>query len=103
MALNSEQIAWTARIVRETYAEAETKTATLNAAEESLLIDDIYLWEKIENRHVRIKGDGVDVDNDRKRAAIFYRVREMLGLPFIVYSRDADVLELVELEVGYNF
>lgn len=103
MALNSEQITLTAEIVRETYAVVESKAASLNAAQESLLGDDIDLWEAIRNSFVRVKGDGVDFDNERKRAAIFYRVRQLLGLPFIVYSLESEVMELVELEVGYNF
>jgi hypothetical protein len=103
MALSSEQLAWVARIVRESYAVAVAKTATLNAAQESILSDDIDLWESIENRHVVIRGDGVDLNNERKRRAIFYRVRDMLGLPLVIYEIDAQVMELVELEVGQNF
>ena len=103
MALTSTQIAWTARIIRETYAVAESKTAALRSEQELILSDDIDLWESIENSFIKFKGDGVDFDNDRKREGIFYRVREMLGLPFMVYDRNTDMMELFELEVGQNF
>lgn len=103
MALVSNQIALTTEIVRETYASVATATSSLNAAQETLLIDDLDLWEAIRNKHVKYKGDGVDLDNERKRAAIFYRVRQMLGYPFVVYGLDGEVMSLVELEVGQNF
>lgn len=103
MALTSEQIAFTAEIVRESYAVAEAKTATLNAAQELILVDDLDLWETIRNSFVKFKGDGVDFDNERKREAIFYRVRQLLGLPFVVFDLNSEMMELVELEVGQNF
>lgn len=103
MALTSEQLAWVARIIRETYTVAETRSVTLNEDQELILIDDVDLWQSIENSYVKFKGDGVDFDNDRKRQGIFYRVREMLGLPFMAYDRDAYQMELFELEVGQNF
>ena len=107
MALTSEQVVWVARIIRES---RDSVTATLTARpliadEESILSDDIDLWQSIENSFVKLKGGkgGVDFDNERKRAGIFYRVRQMLGYPFITYSLDSEVMELVELEVGQNF
>jgi hypothetical protein len=103
MALSSEQIAWTARIVRETKTAVASAVTSLSADEEDILSDDIDLWRSIENSYVRYKGEGVDFDNERKRAGIFYRVREMLGFPFIVYEYNALTLELVELELGQNF
>lgn len=103
MALTSEQIAYTAEIVRESYGDVQTAALTLNAAQESLLSDDLDTWGRIRDSHVRFTGDGVDFDNERKRAAIFYRVRQMLGFPFVVYALDGEVLELFELEVGSNF
>lgn len=103
MALISEQIVFTAEIVRESYADVEDAVSSLNTAQESLLSDDIDLWERTRNSFVRLNGGGIDFDNERKRAAIFYRVRQLLGLPFIVYDLDGELLELVELEVGQNF
>lgn len=103
MALTSEQIALTAEIVRESYADVADAAEDLIAAQESLLSDDLDLWEVIRNSHVKFTGDGVDFDNERKRAAIFYRIRNMLGLPFLVYQYDAEVLELFELEVGSQY
>jgi hypothetical protein len=105
MALVSNQIALTAEIVRETYASVVSATSSLNAAQQTLLIDDLDLWEAVRNSFVKLKGggDGVDFDNQRKRAAIFYRVRQLLGYPFVVYSLDAEMMELIELEVGQNF
>lgn len=103
MALTSSQIALTAEIVRESYDATVTATGSLNAAQESLLVDDLDLWEAIRNSFVKFKGDGVDFDHERKREAIFYRVRQLLGLPFAVFDLSEDVMELLELEVGQNF
>jgi hypothetical protein len=105
MALDSEQLAWTARIARESLASVTSAVTLISADQETILGDDIDLWVSVENSFVRLKGGrgGVDFDNERKRAAIFYRVREMLGYPFINYFLDAEVMELVELEVGQNF
>ena len=105
MALDSEQLAWTARITRESLSSVTSAVTSISADQESILSDDIDLWILIENRYVKLKGgsDGIDLDNERKRAGIFYRVREMLGYPFITYYLDVDVMELFELEVGQNF
>lgn len=103
MALSGEQIAFVAEITRESYTTIAGLVTSLTADQESLLSDDIDAWEAIRNSYVKYKGDGVDFDNERKRAGIFYRVRSMLGLPFLVYDLSADVFELVELEVGANF
>lgn len=105
MALTSEQLAFTAEIVRESKAvvEAAITARPPDTAQELILSDDIYLWESIRNSFVKFKGDGVDFDNQRKREAIFYRVRQLLGLPFVVFDLSADLMELIELEVGQNF
>lgn len=105
MPLSSDEIALLAEAVRETSAvvSAAIDAADLSTAEEGLLSDDADLYESIRNSFVRFKGDGVDFDNERKREAIFYRVRRLLGLPFIVFQLNADMLELIELEVGQNF
>lgn len=105
MALTSEQIAFTAEIVRElkSVVEAAILAKPLDAAQESILSDDIDTWESIRNSFVKFKGDGVDFDNQRKREAIFYRVRQLLGLPFVVFDLNSEMIELVELEVGQNF
>lgn len=103
MALQSDQLAWTARIVRESLPSVTSAVGSISAAQELILVDDIDLWESIENSFVKYKGDGVDFDNERKRAAIFYRVRQLLGYPFVVYDLDAPTMELIELELGQNF
>jgi hypothetical protein len=103
MALQSDQLVLTAEIVRESYASVVTATSSLNAAQESMLADDIDAWEAIRNSYIKFKGDGVDFDNERKRAAIFYRVRQLLGYPFVVYDLNAPTMELIELELGQNF
>jgi hypothetical protein len=105
MALDAAQKTLTAEIVRESYAAVESKASSLNAAQESLLSDDLDVWEAIRNSHVKVKGgtDGVDFDPERKRAAIFYRLRNMLGFPFLVYVLDADMIELFHYEAGGNF
>jgi hypothetical protein len=68
-----------------------------------MLADDIDAWEAIRNSYIKFKGDGVDFNNERKRAAIFYRVRQLLGYPFLVYDLNAPTMELIELELGQNF
>lgn len=105
MALTGEQIAFVAEITREAYSTIDGLVGSLTADQESLLSDDIDVWEVLRNSHVRLKGgsDGVDFDNSRKRAAIFYRVRNMLELPFVSFDLSDAVFELVELEVGSNF
>jgi hypothetical protein len=104
MALTSDQLVLTAEIVRETYASVVSATSSLNAAQESLLSDDIDLWEQERNSaDLKFKGDGVDLDSTRLLADIFYRVRNMLGYPFIPYDLNGPVMDLIELEVGQNF
>lgn len=104
MALQSDQLVLTAEIVRETYASVLSATSSLNTAQESLLSDDIDLWETERNSaDLKFKGDGVDLDSTRLLADIFYRVRNMLGYPFIPYDLNGPIMDLIELEVGQNF
>jgi hypothetical protein len=104
MALTSDQLVLTAEIVRETYTSVVSATSSLNVAQESLLSDDIDLWEQERNSaDLKFKGDGVDLDSTRLLADIFYRVRNMLGYPFIPYDLNGPVMDLIELEVGQNF
>lgn len=105
MALNSDEIALLAEAVRETstVVSAAIADADLNAAEEGLLSDDAELYESVRNSFVKIKGDGIDFDNQRKREAIFYRVRRLLGLPFVVFDLSVELMELFEIELGQNF
>jgi hypothetical protein len=105
MPLTISQLAWTGRITRESQADitAALSARPLTTVQEGILADDIDVWESIENSYIKYKGEGVDFDNERKRAGIFYRVRNMLGFPFIAYEYDALMLELFELEVGQNF
>lgn len=104
MALNSEQIVLTAEIVRESYASVASAASSLNAAQEAILSDDIDLWEAERNAiDLRVKGEGIDLNTDRLLAAIFYRVRTMLGYPFTPYDLSEPVMSLIELEVGQNF
>lgn len=105
MALTAAQLALTAEIVRESYTDVETAADELNAAQETLLVDDLDVWEAIRDSHVKLKGgsDGVDFDNARKRAAIFYRIRNMLGFPYTSFDLSESFFELVQLEVGSSF
>ena len=104
MALTSEQLTFTAEIVRETYASVVSATSSLNPAQEALLSDDIDLWETERNStDFRFKGDGVELDSRPLLADIFYRVRNMLGYPFMPYDLNGPTMDLIELEVGHNF
>lgn len=105
LADDATAIALLAEAVRETSAVvlAAIAASDLTTAEQELLSDDADLYESIRNSFVRFKGDGVDFDNERKREAIFYRVRRLLGLPFVVYSLSVELMELFEIEVGQNF
>lgn len=104
MALSPEQIAFTAEIVRETYASVASAVSSLNTAQEFILSGDIDLWELERNAvDLRVKGEGIDLNTDRLLAQIFYRTRSMLGYPLIPYDQGEPVLSLMELEVGHNF
>lgn len=103
MALTGAQITLVAEITQESYSTIDGLVDSLTADQESLLSDDIDAWEAIRDSHLKYTGDGVDFDESRDRAAIFYRVRNMLGLPFVSYDLSGGVFELVELEVGSNF
>lgn len=106
MALTSEQLVHTAEIVRESYASVVSAASSLNAAQESVLIDDIETWQQERNAvDLRLKGgrEGVDLDADRLLAKIFYRTRNMLGYPVIPYDENGPIMSLMELEVGQNF
>lgn len=105
MALSSSKIALLAEAVRETstVVVAAIASRSLNTAELSLLSSDAELYESARNSFVKVKGDGIDFDNARKREAIYYRVRQLLGLPFVVLDLSVELMELVELEVGQNF
>lgn len=107
MALSNSKIALLAEAVRETSAivSAAIEDQGLNSSELILLSDDADLYESVRNSFIKLKGgsDGLDFDNQRKREAIFYRVRRLLGLPFVVFDLSVELMELVELEVGQNF
>lgn len=108
MALTSEQLSWTAQIVRESKADvvAAITARPLDAADEAILSDDIDLWEAERNSvDFKLKGgrDGVILDVEPLLAKIFYRTRKMLGLEKIPYDEDEEVMSLMELEVGQNF
>jgi hypothetical protein len=105
MALSSSKIALLAEAVRETseIVVAAIAVRSLNAAELAILSDDAETYGAIRNSFIKIKGDGVDIDKQRQREAIFYRVRRLLGLPFAVFDLSVELMELIELEVGQNF
>lgn len=107
MALTSSRIALLAEAVRETSAIVSTaiENRSLNSAELALLSSDADAYEKARNSFIKLKGggDGLDFDNARKREAIFYRVRQLLGLPFVIFDLTAETMELFEIEVGQNF
>lgn len=91
-----------AEITREKYSVINSLAGSLNEAQESSVIADIALWVDLRDSHVRLTG-AVDFDESRDRSAIFHRVRNVMGLPFIPYSVDTPIMELLELEVGSNF
>lgn len=107
MALSASKIALLAEAVRETSATVTEAIAdrSLNAAELALLSSDADVYEAVRNSFIKLKGggDGLDFDNARKREAIFYRVRQLLGLPFVVFDLAVETMELFEIEVGQNF
>lgn len=105
MALTPDELVYLAEMVRESYADTSSAVtaASLNPSQEQLLLADIVLWESIRNSFIKYKGEGVDFDNQRKREAIFYRVRQLLGLPFVIFDLSVELMELVEIEVGQNF
>lgn len=104
MALTGAQIVLVAEVTREAYATIEGLAPALTSDQETILSADLVTWNLIRNSHVKLTGE-VDFDNSRKRAAIYYRVRNMFGLPFLQFFElnAPDVLELVQLDVGQNF
>lgn len=106
MSLTSDQLAIVREIVREPKASVASAVSSLNEAEELLLIGDIVTWRLERNSHdVKLKGgrDGVVFDTAPLLSEIFYRVRNMLGYPFIAYDLNGPVMDLIELEVGQSF
>jgi hypothetical protein len=93
-------------ITREPFTTVSSKADALLAEEEAVLVADIAFWSAgehpLRDSHVKLRGE-VDFDNSRKRAAIFYRFRHLLGFPEILYDVNAPKLEIFELEVGNNF
>lgn len=83
MALTGPQKVTVAEIALEKYAKIEEIASSLNADQEESVIGDLDTWAPIRDSHVRLNGgaDGVDFDNERKRAAIRGRIRLALGLP----------------------
>jgi len=104
MALTATQKVTVAEIVLESLATVETAASSLTAEQETSIGVDIILWGTIRNSHVKLNGQ-VDFDNARKRAGIFYRIRNMLGLPFVLFYElnTQEAFQLIELEVGGNF
>jgi hypothetical protein len=106
MALTPDQLTLVAEIVRESYASVVSTTSSLNPSQESLLSDDVDLWEAERNSvDFKMKGgrDGIVLDSSETLRAIFYRVRNMLGFSLIPYDQSEPVISLMELEVGQNF
>lgn len=108
MALTSEQLAFTAEIVRDSKDNVVARIAArpLDSAQESILSDDIDLWEAERNSvDFKMKGgrDGIILESSEILKAIFYRVRNMLGYDLIPYDQNEPVMSLMELEVGQNF
>ncbi|HEX2881004.1 MAG TPA: hypothetical protein VHO25_15840 [Polyangiaceae bacterium] len=83
MALTGPQKVTVAEITLEKYARIEALAPLLNSDQETSIVADLATWATIRDRHVRLEGgsDGIDLDNDRKRAAIRGRIRLAMGLP----------------------
>lgn len=83
MPLDSAQLVMVAEITLELYSVVEERADLLNDDQVSSVSNDLDIWEKIRDSHVKLKGgsDGVDFDPERKRDAIRGRIRKALGLP----------------------
>jgi hypothetical protein len=83
MALTGEQKVAVSEITLEKYSTIENLVLELTSDQEASIVDDLDTWETIRDSHVKLQGgsDGVDFDNERKRAAIRRRIRLALGLP----------------------
>lgn len=110
MALTAAQKVTVTEITRESPDDVSAASDALSAEQQTVLIADVNLWASgstpVRNSFVKLKGgkSGVDFDNERKRAAIFFRVRDLLGFDEISYERiSGAAMQLVELEVGANF
>ena len=80
MALTDAELVTTAEIIEENYEATQFSSGNLTEAQEASLRADLDTWAGIRDKHLKIKGgkDGVDLDNDRQRAAIRKRLRLML-------------------------
>lgn len=63
------------------FAEVKARVDSLNASAWADTVEDIAEWEKVKNKHTKIKGDGVEIDKSDNRLAIRNRVRVRLGYP----------------------
>jgi hypothetical protein len=83
MALTDTELTACAEIVGEIYSAVYYNQGFLTAAEIVSIQADIVTWNACRDSHLRIKGgsEGVDLDNDRKRAAIRRRVRLKFRFP----------------------
>jgi len=104
MALTGEQIVAVAEITRESYSTIAGLTPSLTPDQENSLSDDLDIWASIRDSHVKLSGgsNGVEFDNTPKRAAIFYRIRNMLELPYLSFSFDLDLGGGYSSNVGHT-
>jgi hypothetical protein len=84
MALTGPQKVTVAEITLEKLAKIAELAPLLTSDQETSIIADLATWASIRDSHVKVDGgrDGIDFDNERKRAAIRGRIRIALGLPF---------------------
>ena len=54
---------------------------SLNDADWARGLAALAEWTRIHRKHVRFKGKGVDLDNERERLQIINEMRVLLGLP----------------------
>ncbi|MEA2174113.1 MAG: hypothetical protein QOD00_1705 [Blastocatellia bacterium] len=80
--LEDVEIVVVAEIVEENYQATRYYCQHLTDGQIASLRLDLVTWGDIRDKHLKIKGgkDGVDLDNERKRAAIRRRLRLMLLL-----------------------
>lgn len=106
MALTGAQEVSLAAIIYETPETVATLVTDLDADVETHILARMAVFAPAKDSHVKLKGgkDGVDFDNERKRAAIRAELRIILGLdPVSALDPMFDQMQLIELEVGSNF
>ncbi len=97
MSLTADQINAAALAALTTYTDAASRAATLNATQETALVDLLDKWDAVKDKYSYLNGKiaGYVTETGKKRIAIRNDVRGILGLP-------RNAAELESVSIGSN-